>query len=181
MKIVIYYYSKTGHTKAYADSLASRLDDVTIFPYQKMKAKVMQAYDIIMFMAPVHGNKIKHVDKFLKLYSKIKQKNLFIVAVGMQPANPERRRDLIIMNLLDEYHIRLYELMGGFDSTKLSFFMRKLMKFGLKAAMAKDPALSSQSDRINNLLQFPFEYNDINGIEKIVNKIHELERANKVI
>lgn len=181
MKTVIYYYSKTGHTKAYAFSLSQRLENVDVFKVKQMRRRVMKQYDTIIFMSPVHGNRIKYVEKFLKHYSKIKEKNLFIVAVGMQPATSERRETLITVNLLDEYHIRLYELMGGFDINKLPWILRKLMKIGLKAAMSKDDSLKAQQDQVNSFLKFPFEYNDINGIERILNKLHELDRASKVI
>lgn len=177
MKTVIYYYSKNNHTKNYADSLANRIVCET-HNYKSMKAKEMLKYDTIIFMAPVYNNKIRHVDKFLKLYPRIKTKNLIIVAVGMQMPNPERRETIIITNLLNDYHIRLYELMGGFDANKLPFIMRKMMQAGLKIAMKRDPNLQANANRVNDLFKFPFEYNDVNGIEKIMNTIHRLEREN---
>lgn len=175
MKTAIYYYSKNNHTKNYADSLASRIV-CGVHYYKEMKAKKMLDYDTIIFMAPIFNNKIKYVDKFLKLYPKIKNKNLVIVAVGMQMPNPDRRQSIIITNLLNDYHIRLYELIGGFDINKLSFIMRKIMQIGFKAAMKRDPSLQANANRIENLLKYPFEYNDINGIERIMNTIHRLER-----
>ena len=180
MKTVIYYFSKTGHSKSYAESLASRIN-CEYFDYKKMKAKKMKEFDTILYVAPVHGNKICKVAKFLKLYKKIKDKNLFIVAVGMQPPDKERRQTIITVNLLDDYHIRLYELIGGFDANKLSWIVRKIMKIGLKSAIEKDPALKAQAGMINTIFDVPREYNDISGIEKIMDTIHRLERESKVV
>jgi len=181
MKTVIYYYSKSGHTKNYAESLNNRIIDSKIFFYKQMKAKQMKEYDTIIYMAPIYGNKIKYVDKFLKLYENIKDKNLIIVAVGMQMPNPERRETLIITNLLNYYHIRLYELTGGFDASKLNPFLRKMMHVGFKVAMKKNDMIKNNASTIKNFLEYPFEYNDINGIEKIMAVIHKLERESKIV
>ena len=71
MKTIIYYFSKTGHSKNYAESLASRCNCES-FNYKSMKYRHMKDYDTIVFVSPVYGNKIRKVDKFLKLYKKIK-------------------------------------------------------------------------------------------------------------
>ncbi len=180
MKTRIYYFSKSGHSKNYAESLASRINCES-FNYKKMKYSHMKDFDTIIFVSPVYANKIRKLDKFLKLYKKIKDKNLIIVAVGMQPSNPDRRKTIITVNLLDDYHIRLYELIGGFDPNKLSWIMRKLMKIGFKAALEKDPALKAQASLIGNIFEVPREYNDISGIERIMDTIHRLDRDSKVV
>ena len=180
MKTVIYYYSKTGHTEKYAESLKSRIL-CDAYPIKNMKYKKMKDFDTIIFMSPVHGNKIKYIDKFLKLYKKIKDKNLIVVAVGMQPSTPDRRETLIIVNLLKYYHIRLYELQSGFNMKSLPWYLRKLMTIGLKVASKKEPLLKGQEGRINNLLNFPIEYNDYVGIDRIMDTIRKLERESKII
>ncbi|MCQ2792660.1 MAG: flavodoxin domain-containing protein [Bacilli bacterium] len=180
MKTIIYYYSKSGHSKNYAESLANRIVCES-FNYKKMKYRHLKDFDTIIFVAPVYANKIRKVNKFLKLYKKIKNKNLIIVAVGMQPPSEDRRRTIITVNLLDDYHIRLYELIGGFDANKLSWPLRKLMKFGLKMAIKKDPLLQSQAAMVGTIFDAPREYNDISGIERIMDTIHRLEQASKVI
>jgi len=180
MKTIIYYYSKTGHSKDYASSLSNRID-CSFYSYKEIKVKVMRENDTIIFIAPVHGNRISHLDKFLKHYEKIKDKNIIIVAVGMQPSTPERRETIILTNALNYYHVRLYELTGGFNIEKLSWPMQKAMKVGLKVAMKKDPNLKMMSAQIENIFRYPVEYNDINGIEKILDTIHRLERESKVI
>jgi len=180
MKTIIYYCSKSGHTKNYAESLSNRID-CEFFEYKKMRTKIMKQHDTIIFMSSLMNNKIRKVDKFLKHYKKIKDKNLIIVAVGMQQPDPERRRSIITINLLDDYHIRLYELRGGFDINKLSLPVRKIMKFGLKAAMKKESSLNLNLDQASNFLNHAFEYNDIEGIERIMNTIHKLERDSRVV
>jgi len=180
MKTIIFYYSKSGHTKNYADSLKSRIL-CDAYSYKEMNYKKMKDFDTVIFMAPVFNNKIAKVDKFLKLYKKIKDKNLIIVAVGMQPSTQDRRESLIIVNLLNDYHIRLYELQGGFDINKLPWFYKKAMKIGFKAASKKDPMLANNASMIENFLKFPNEFNDIIGIERIMDTIHRLERENNIV
>jgi len=180
MKTIIFFYSKTGNTEKYADSLKSRIGCES-FSYKKMSTKKMKEYDTIIFMSPVHGNKICKVDKFLKKYKKIKDKNLIIVAVGMQPNTDDRRQTLITVNLLNYYHIRLYTLQGSFNLEKLPWYLRKAMKIGLNAAMKKDPMLMNAKDRIESFLKFPSDFNDIIGIERIMDTIHKLERESKIV
>lgn len=177
MKTIIYYYSKSGHTKDYASSLASRIL-CDSFEYKKMKYSHLKDFDTIIFMAPVYGNKIRKVKKFLELYKKIKDKNLIIVAVGMQPANPDRRETIITVNLLDDYHIRLYELQGGFNANKLPWYLKQVMKIGFKMA-TKDPAMKAQLNLVGDIFKIPHEYNDIYGIERIMDTIHRLEQMGK--
>ena len=59
--------------------------------------------------------------------------------------------------------------------------MRKIMKIGLKSAVEKDPMLKAQASMINSVFDVPREYNDISGIEKIMDTIHRLERESKVV
>ncbi len=180
MKTIIYYSSKCGHTKNYAESLSNRIV-CDYLDYKKMKVKKMMEYDTIIFMSSLMNNKIRHVEKFLKLYKKIKDKNLIIVAVGMQPSTPDRRQSIITINLLDDYHIRLYELVGGFDANKLSWPLRKIMSLGLKAAAKKEPLIKQNMSQATSILTHPIEYNDINGIERIMETIHKLERESKIV
>lgn len=180
MKTIIYYCSKSGHTKKYAESLSNRID-CEFFEYTKMKYKTMKEFDTIIFMSSVVNTKIRKVEKFLKFYKNIKGKNLIIVAVGMQQPNPDRRQSIITVNLLDQYHIRLYELIGGFDLNKLSLPMRKIMKIGLKTAMKKQNSLNIDLSQAANFLNHAFDYNDIAGIERIMDTIHKLERDSRVV
>lgn len=164
-----------GHCKNYAETIASRID-CDYFDIKKINYKSMKDKDIIIFIGPVNNNKIKKIDNFLKYYKKIKDKNLIIIAVGMQPKSQERRESIIITNILDNYHVRLYELMGGIDLTKLSKLKQKIIKIGFDVALKKDPSMSAYKERVTTLLEHPYDFYDYDGIDIIVNKIRNIER-----
>ena len=83
MKTIIYYKSNTGFTKEYVDLLAPRIECDEVHEIKKIKNKDIKDADNIVFMGPLRNNVIVGLNKFLKRYEKIENKNIFIFAVGI--------------------------------------------------------------------------------------------------
>lgn len=174
MKNLIIYYTKSGHSKAYAETISSRVDG-TLMHIKDVKKKDINEHDTIVFISSIYGNKINKVDKYLKWYPKFENKNWIICRVGMSPASQDARDLEIISNGLDEYHIRYYQLMGGFDITKVPFPYNMIMKMGLKRASKSGDFGEAAKANADNILKYPMNYDDLAGIEKVVGVIRRLE------
>lgn len=173
MKNLIIYYTKSGHSKDYAEAISSRVEG-TLIHLKELKKKHIEGNDTIVFVSSVYGNKINKVEKFLKWYPKFENKNWIICRVGMSPASTDAREIEIISNGLDDYHIRFYQLMGGFDIKKVPFPYNLIMKMGLKRASKSGDFGDLAKANAQNILKYPMNYNDLEGIEKVVNVIRKL-------
>ncbi|MGP1413886.1 MAG: flavodoxin domain-containing protein [Bacillales bacterium] len=124
-KSIIYYKSNTGFSKMYAEILKPRIEASLILDIKNIKKKDFINYKNIIFIGPLRNNNILGLKKFLKKYKSMKNKNIFVLAVGMEQETSEKREIVINMNRLHKYHLRLYFLMGGFNFNKLSNFKKK--------------------------------------------------------
>ena len=85
----------------------------------QFKFKDILNYDNIIYAGNIKNNVIVGLNKLLKKYKKIKDKNIFVIGVGllnitaMNNGNDTFNRDIIIIsNSLDDKHVRLYLLPG---------------------------------------------------------------------
>lgn len=174
MKTLVVYYTKSGHSKDYAETISSRVD-ATLIHLKELKKDIIKEHDTIVFVSSVYANKINKIEKFLKWYHKFENKNWIICRVGMSPASEDSRELEIITNGLDDYHIRYYQLMGGFDITKVPFPYNLIMKAGLKRASTSGDFGDDIKANAANILKYPMNYNDLAGIEKVTNVIRKLQ------
>ena len=173
MKALIIYYTKSGHSKDYAETISSRVDG-TLINIKDVKKNHISEHDVIVFVSSVYGNKINKIEKYLKWYNKFENKDWIICRVGMSPASQDARELEIITNGLDDYHIRYYQLTGGFDIKKVPFPYNLIMKIGLKRASASGDFGEAAKANAENILKYPMNYNDLAGIEKVVSVIRKL-------
>lgn len=137
MKNVIIYKSNTGFTKEYAEMLARRIVPSEVYDIKKLNRKILKDADNIFFGGPLRNNEILGLNKFLKFYDLISEKNVFIFATGIEPINDEKKESVIFVNGLDNYHVRLYLLPGGLDFKRFSKFKQKFFRMGIIAAGKK--------------------------------------------
>lgn len=140
---------------------------------EQFKFKDVLNYDNIIYAGNIKNNVIVGLDKLLKKYEKIKDKNIFVIGVGLlsitniNNSNDTFNRDIIITsNSLDDKHIRLYLLPGGFDINKFSKLKGKFMKRILKFA-AKDKS-GAEKASFDMLINNGIDLVDINNLDKIV-------------
>lgn len=172
MKTIIYYTSMTGNTKRYAEDIAKGVGGEALpLKGRKWYKQALDA-DCIVYGGYVEGGIIKGIDKFLREYDRFEGKNIIIYAVGMAIPTSEGRKDLISMNLLDQYHVRFYQFQGGFDINKLKFPASMMMKMALKKMMnnVDNPAESSLGAAALNKI----EYYDQAKVDRVIYVIDSL-------
>lgn len=173
MSCIIIYHSECGHTKRYAEYLNMRIAADKLISLDQFKFKDILNYDNIIYAGNIKNNVIVGLNKLLKKYKKIKDKNIFVIGVGllnitaMNNGNDTFNRDIIIIsNSLDDKHVRLYLLPGGFNINKFSKFKGKIIKRMLKFA-SKDKS-GGEKASIDMLLNNGIDLVDINNLDKIV-------------
>lgn len=177
MKTLILYTSKYGHTKRYVDALSVRIMPDKVLEYKHVSFKTIKEYDTIIYLAPIKNNVIVKLDKLMKHYNKLKDKNIFICCVGLscRMMDEDTKHILIVSNALDDKHVRLYPLPGGIDLKLMSPIKRWIFSKGLTIASKKQdtPGLGVG---IENLIRNGVDFVDLNYLDKIVfvyNKIKD--------
>ena len=155
MKNIIFYKSNTGFTKQYVDMLQNRIVPLEVYKVEKINKKLLEGADNVFFAGPLRNNVILGLSKFLKKYKYMKDKNIYVIATGIQPPDDEKRDLVITTNSLDEYHVRLFLRLGGLDITKMKPLTKMMMKLSIKMAIKKDPSQKEMLEqRLNGSLNF---------------------------
>lgn len=171
MKNLIIYKSNTGFTKSYAEMLSRRVVPNEIIELKHLRLKDLKEADNIFFGGPLRNNVIEGLNKFLKHYDLISDKNIFIFATGIEPITDEKKENVIFANGLDLYHVRLYLLPGGMDVSKMSAIKRKLFKIAMKQASKKE---GISEDLINQRFSTPIDLTNSSNLDKMVDVYHRV-------
>lgn len=154
-----------GHTKLYVDMLVKEFKEIEVYPGKKIKKKLVKSSDVVFFASFLNNNKIYKLDKLLKYDKFFEGKDVFLLVTGIPPMDESKRSDVIEINGLDLYHVRLYLLPGGIDISKLKPFERKLLKFALNVAAKKEP--SAQIEQVKYLFDRPLNFVDEANLDRI--------------
>jgi len=171
MKNILFYKTNTGYTKEYVDLLSNRVVPLEIYDIKKINKKKINEANNIFFGGPIKNNVIVGLNKFLKYYKYMKDANIFVFAVGIQPESEEKRELVITANGLDNYHIRLYFLLGGMDINRMKFPQKQIMKIGLKLAMKKEPEMA---ETIKSRFENPINFVSSSNLDKMVETFHKV-------
>lgn len=170
MKTVIIYKTNTSFTYDYVELLKPRIECEKDVKINKFKKKDIQDNKNIIFMGPLRNNVILGLSKFLKKYKYMKDKNIFIFAVGMEPYSEDKKDCVIMANCLQDYHVRLYLIPGGFDIARYSKFKQVFIKRILKIASKSRPELGMIQDRNLNFV-------DGKNLDTMVNVYYKINRT----
>ena len=87
--------------------------------------------------------------------------------------NDEKRDLVITTNSLDEYHVRLFLLLGGLDINKMKPLTKMMMKLSIKMAIKKDPSQKEMLEqRLNGSLNFVSNSNfNITQMHKVMESL----------
>lgn len=184
MKTLILYTSHCGHTKRYANSLKVRVLADEALEFKGISYKKMKDYDTIVYMGPLKNNVIERLDKFMKYYDKLKEKNIILAACGISCVRPDdyMKKLIITTNDLDDKHIRLYFLPGGMDLSLMSPIKRAIFKKVLEHQI-KNNDTPGASIGLENMLRNGIDYVNPDHLDRmvmVINKLGELhDNANK--
>src|SRR5574344_221554 len=170
MKTIIYYKSNTGFTFEYVKLLKPRIECEKDYDIKKINKNDIIENDNIIFMGPIRNNVILGLNKFLKKYKYMINKNVFIFACGMEPVSSDKKDNIIMANALQDYHVRLYLLPGGFDLSRMKPFKRWIFKQGIKVASKSHPELAMVSGRTLNMV-------DGRNLDNMVEVYYKINRA----
>ncbi|MBQ8170992.1 MAG: flavodoxin domain-containing protein [Oscillospiraceae bacterium] len=121
----IVYESNTGFTERYAKILSEKTG-VPVYPLNEAKKKIPKGEDIV-FLGWVFANKIKGLDKAVKLWK--------ISAVGAVGMNPRSDKNTEILREANKPECPLFYMWGGLDNSKLkgmNKFMLNLVRDSLE-------------------------------------------------
>lgn len=182
MKTLILYRSNCGHTKRYVDMLKTRISADEVLEFKHVSFNKIKKYDSIVYLAPIRNNVIIKLDKFMKHYKKMKDKNIFICAVGIscRSMDEDSKNILITTNDLDDKHVRLYFLAGGIDLKLMKPLKRFLFKKTLQFAQKKEDQ-PGMGVGIENLIRNGIDFVNPDYLDRLVlvyNRIKEREHTN---
>ena len=140
----------------------------------KVTPKDLMKYDTIIYGAGLYASGISGIKLITKNYSLLKDKRLYVFAVGASPVRTETTTLLRASNFTDEWKHKLsfYYLRGGFDYTRLSRFYRFLMTLKkLQLKRMKNP----DADATGMLASYdhPLDFTKKKHIEPMVRDIFE--------
>jgi flavodoxin len=85
MKIAVVYKSILGSTKKYATWLSEQLNG-DLFKFNEINKEILLEYDIIVVSSGTYAGQMPLVSFLKKNWPVLSQKKVFVVAVGMAPA-----------------------------------------------------------------------------------------------
>ncbi len=175
MRTLVLYKSNTGNTEAYAEKIANALHAEAV-PFKKGKFNKMNLddYDTIVFGGWIMGSQIQGIDDFLGRWDDMSSKNVIVFAVGMSFASKESRDNLISANLLDMYHLRFYQLRGGFDYSKLGPIQKLMFNIGISQTK-KETDGKTDLEFLQRIKETPFEFSDDAGLSRIIYVLRTIE------
>lgn len=175
MRTLVLYKSNTGCTQEYAEKIAKAFQTEAV-PLKKGKFKKInfEEYDTIVFGGWILGSQIQGIDDFLGRWDEMSEKNVIVFAVGMSFATKESRNNLISANLLDMYHLRFYQLRGGFDYQKLGPIQKLMFNIGISQAKRETDG-KTDVDFLTTIKETPFEYSDEAGVNRIIGVMQSIE------
>ena len=137
MEIIIYYNSKTGFTKKYADWIAEELK-CSILPYRDFIKNAPNKNSIVIFGSRLHAGKIEYLNKVKSCFAD--KQNLIVFVTGATPAAEttviEKMWEANFTN--DEIKIiPHFYLQSGLNYAKLGFIDRNIMKIVSKLVDGK--------------------------------------------
>lgn len=149
---VVIYKSKYGFTKQYAQWISEELS-ADLFDIKSIKIEDFQKYQTIIYGGGIYAGGLNGAQLITKSYESIKNKNIVVFTCGL--TNPNDIENLQTINEgLDrsfpgeiKSKIKIFNLRGGIDYPKLSFFDKTIMKMFNKILEKKSPEQINEDDK----------------------------------
>ena len=168
--IAVIYKSKYGSSKRYAQWLAADTS-ADLYSASQIGADELLEYETIIFGGGIYMNKINGVELIKGNFSKLRDKNIIVFAVGACPDTEENREDICKNNFPPEMRreIGFYLLRGAFARKELTLIDRFLM-WGLKMKIKfKDKEdLTEEEKGVLEIYDNPVDWTEREAVEKIV-------------
>ena len=146
MKTVVFYKSKTGFAKKYAEIIGEKVN-CDVIEYKNMTAEKMSQYDVVVYGAGLYAGTLNGLKKAKEMFAKSSAKKFVIFATGGTPCEATDKIDEVWkVNLSPEESesIPHFYMQGGICYEKMGWFDRMLMKVMTKALSKKQDKDSSE-------------------------------------
>ena len=132
MEIIVYYNSKTGFTKKYADWIADELG-CGVFPYRNFKKSAIGENSIIIFGSRVHAGKIEYLNKVKNCFTD--KRNIIVFVTGATPVSETAVIERMWESSLTNEEIKIiphFYMQSGLNYEKMGLIDRTIMKIVAK-------------------------------------------------
>ncbi len=177
MRTLVFYTSKTGFVKKYAEWIAEELHaDLLILG--KADCRTIQSYDVIIYGGGLYAGGINGIGRIKKNLLKLKDKKVIVFASGASPETDKVIDEVRNRNFtpVQQKQIRFFYLRGGFNMTGLGFFDRFLMKLlKMKIMSKKNKAIPLDGDETGmlNAMENPVDFTKKENIKDLINYARE--------
>jgi len=148
MEIIIYYNSKTGFTKKYADWIAEELE-CSVFSYKNFTKNAPCENSIVIFGSRIHAGKIECLNK-IKTYFKDKR-NLIVFVTGATPVLETAVIEKMWEANFTNEEIRIiphFYMQSGLNYEKMGLVDRNIMKIVAKLIGGRKIKMKQKKDLI---------------------------------
>ena len=132
MEFVIYYKSKSGFTKKYAEWIAEEIK-CNVFSYKDFKKYVPFENSILIFGSRIHAGKIECLNKVKTCFTN--KQNLIVFVTGATPSSETAVIEKMWKNNFTNEEIKIiphFYMQSGLNYDKMGFVDRNLMKIVAK-------------------------------------------------
>jgi len=137
-KTIVLYKSNYGSSEKYAKWIAEETN-ADIFRLKDIKMGILENYDTICYCAGVYASAINGFSKIKKIFDKISNKKIIVVAVGAAPNNNKTKISLEKSNFTDKIKdkINFFVVRGEINYKKMNFIYKFIMFIMVQLAKSK--------------------------------------------
>ena len=171
MRTVVVYKSKTGFTRKYAEWIAYELD-ADLFDASEVSAAKLAEYEAIVYGGGLYAVGINGVGLIKKNLGRLAGKRIAVFGTGASSPSNKVFTEVRDKNFTaDELKsIRFFYLRGGFDFTRLPWFLKPpmaIMRWGLKQKKER----TAEEQGLLDAFDAPVDFTDKENIKELVDYI----------
>lgn len=172
-KTLIIYKSNYGATKSYAEYIAHEIN-ANVKSYNKVKKSDILAANTIVFGGSVFVSKLSILKTVKKYQPLLKQKNIYLFAVGLTEHEQEAIPRLEVAN--PDIHSYTFKSIsyfpGTFDVSKMNWFHRTLLTM-VKKMMTNKPDITGEEKELCYAIDNPQDKRDMHLTHTLIKELED--------
>lgn len=194
-KIAVIHAGKYGSTEKYAGWIAEETG-ADVFDVNKVKAAELGGYDTVVLGGAIHAGRILGIDFLKKNMDTLKDKRIFVYAVGLNVEDDAIRKECVELNFFKQpsaftkifgggkrtlsaleermAQIPCYFLKGAYDPARISGMDKQMMGMVKKMISGKRESDMTQSEKdLLNAIENGADYTSREQIAELVAAVKE--------
>ncbi|HSA33908.1 MAG TPA: flavodoxin domain-containing protein [bacterium] len=168
MKTIVVYKSKTGFARKYAEWIAYELG-ADLFDASEVSVATLAEYDSIVYGGGLYAVGINGVGLITKNLDRLAGKRIAIFGTGASTASDKVFTEVRDKNFTPAQleKIRFFYLRGGFDFTRLPWYLKPpmaIMRWGLKQKKER----TAEEQGLLDSFDAPVDFTSKENIEELV-------------